>query len=329
MTMLFIGGNGNISYSCVRLAIELKNEVYVLSRRPYANTRKKLPSEVKIIEADARNKTQMQDIFKSLFFDIVCDFICFNENDAILDIEIFKEKTNHFIFISTEAIYKRQSKFLPFKENTPQYNIDISSDYINGKIKAEIIFKKAYENENFPVTILRPSYTYDTIIPTPVGANCFTVIEYLKNTNTIIQASQSYALRVFTHSKDFATALLGIMQNRSSIGQDYHATTDEWLTWNDVVDILTNVLHIHNSKIITADIKTIINSKLLGQKELLMQKYWHNIYDNTKIKSLLPLWRAEISFKEGIKESINWFEEDKNRKRINLNLNLFLKQLGE
>lgn len=329
MKVLLLGGNGNISWHCTKKALELGYEVYVLSRRLDSITRKKLPIGVKTIQADVRNLQQMQSVLKNLEFDFVCDFICFDENDAKFDISLFKNKTKHFVLISSEAIYKRESKYLPFKENTPKIYSSKAEKYISGKIKAEEIFMNAYENFSFPVTIIRPSYTYDTIIPSSIGANCFTATQNLIESKKLLIAGDGYALRTFTHSQDFANAFVRLICKNEVIGNDYHITTDEWLSWIDIGLQTCSNLGINDYKIINIPMKLILENENFAQKDILKQKYWHNIYDNTKIKSVLKDWNAKISFKEGIFNTLKWFLEDEKRKRMSENLNSFIKELGE
>jgi len=226
--------------------------------------------------------------------------------------------------ISSESIYQRKTKYLPFKENTPLNDPKKSGKYIAGKIEAETELKKAFENFAFPLTIIRPAYTYDTILPTSIGMTCFTAVNRYMLDKTALLAGDGMNLRTFTHSRDFARALLGVIGNHNAIGEDFHITTDEWLTWNDTTEIIVQHLHIQNPKIIHIPREKIFSFELLGDADILDQKMSHNIFDNSKIKKLLPTWSAQIGFQEGIRETLDWLFEDTIRQRINLSLDALI-----
>lgn len=327
MKILFIGGNGNISWYCLSGAIDAGHEVYALNRGVTSHTRRSLPVKTIQITADIRNKVEVTSFLKDLTFDVVCDFICFNEDQARFDVDLFKNKTKQFIFISSESVYKRDINYLPFNETTPQNDITTSSSYISGKIEAERVFIDAYHKINFPVTIIRPSYTYDTIIPVSIGHNCFTAVQKFIDNKLVLIAGEGNNLRTFTHSKDFAAAFLGIIGNSDTIGEDYHITSDEHLSWLDVTHSILNVLNIKNSDYLHIPKEIILANRFLGQKDVIEQKLWHNIYDNTKIKKILPRWKAKLPFEMGIRETLNWLNEDSKRIRINSQLDQLIEQL--
>ncbi|MCT7489214.1 GDP-mannose 4,6-dehydratase [Aliarcobacter cryaerophilus] len=317
MKILVTGGNGNISWWFVKLAVDKGHQVYALGRNFEKPTRRNLPNEVIKLQSDIRNIEETKKVLNGMTFDVVCDFLCFDKNQANDAIELFENITNHYIFISSEAIYKRETKYLPFKETTPQVDLEVSGNYIKGKIEAEQVFKDAYQKLNFPVTIIRPSFTYDTLMPTSIGLNCFTAINRYQKDNIALIAGDGTNLWSFTHARDFGRALLGIAGNEKSIGEDYHITTDEWLTWLDATEIILKHLKLPNCSIIHIPNKNILEEKVFGDFNLNFNKLYHNIYDNSKIKQLLPNWKAEINFEEGIKETIDWLFEDAKHQRIN------------
>ncbi len=326
MKILITGANGNISWYFVQLAINSGYEVYAIGRSFNKVTRRSLPKKVKKIECDLRNIIDVKEKLGNLYFDVVCDFICYNKKHAEEAIELYKNITNHYIFISSEAIYERENKFRPFNETTPFTN-SITSNYIKGKIEAEYAFQKAFEDFNFPITILRPSFTYDTLMPTSIGLNCYTAINRYKNDNIVLIAGDGNNLWSFTHSKDFATALLGIINNQKSIGQDYNLVGDVQLTWNKATDIIIEELQLNNPQILYVPKEIILNNSLFGEYDLINQRITDNIFDNSKLKNLLPSWSSVIDFKKGISETIKWLEEDSSRQRINPTLDDTIKEL--
>lgn len=333
MKILITGGNGNISWWFVQLAFEQGHDVYVIGRSFNKPTRRELPFGIHKIVCDIRDFEATKKTLAGLHFDAVCDFICYNKEQALQAIELYREKTDHYVLISSEAIYKRETKFLPFKETTPTADLEISGKYIRGKIEAEIEFKKAYESLDFPLTIIRPSFTYDTLMPTSIGFNCYTAIRRYKEDNIALIAGDGDNLWTFTHARDFAHALLGVIANKQSIGEDYHITSDERLTWIDATKIILETLQLHDTKIVHIPKQWILENSFFGEKDSLKNKITHNnTYDNTKIKKLLPEWSSTISFKNGVAETLKWLDENPLRQRINPLLDSRIKEfykLGE
>ena len=316
MKVLFIGGNGNISWWCVQKALDLGYEVWELNRSATLKTRREIQSKVHKLTCDIHNIDDVNKCLENEHFDCICDFICFNELHAKEAFDVFKEKTNQFIFISSEAVYKRKTSFLPFTENTEQYNPDDVCPYIRGKINAEQFFKNQFENRGFPLTIVRPAYTYDVIVPTSIGQNCFTAVNELLHGNPCLIAGDGINLCTFTHSSDFAKAFVHLIGNKNVIGEDYQIASDEWLTWNDATQILLNALKLINTKIIHIPYTDAIDLPFF-EKDLMIQKTWHNIYDCSKIKTIAKGWKTEMPFYDGIKQSLAWLFEKEERQRIN------------
>ncbi len=329
MKVLFIGGNGNISWYCTKKSIEKGHEVYALNREVTVSTRRNFPAEVIKLKGDIRNASEIKDLLKSFTFDVICDFICFNQEHAQTAIDIFQAKTNQYVFVSSEAVYQRKSKYLPFKENCPKYDADSSCEYIKGKIKAEETFLKAYYHHDFPVTIVRPGYTYDTIMPVSIGQNCFTAPSRFLNGKPILIAGDGNNLWTFTHSNDFANAFVELIGNKDAIGDDFHITSDEWLTWNEATEILLQELGVKNHKFIHIPFDEAMKTEFAAQKEMMFQKMWHNIYDNSKIKKISPNWQAKTSFAEGIKQTIIWLYENDAHRRIDKQLDEKLEKLTQ
>jgi nucleoside-diphosphate-sugar epimerase len=335
MKVLFIGGNGNISWHCLKLALDAGHEVYALNRGVTLKTRREFPKEVIKLTGDIRNPEEVKELFRGKVFDVVADFICYNEQHAKTAIELFENITKQYIFISSVTVYQRKTKYLPFKESTPQWE-NSDYDYAMDKVCAEKIFMEAYKNKSFPVTIVRPAHTYDTIIPVSLGHNCFTAPQRILDGKPALIAGDGTNLWTVTHSKDFAGAFLGLLGNKKAIGEDFHITTDEWLTWLEMTDILLGTLGVSKKDYVHVPVNEILKMEIPKSKNMSVsflgkdfrgQKMWCDIYDNSKIKSFVPGWSAEISFNEGIKETINWMWEDDVRRRFNPELDSLLEDL--
>ncbi|CAK7061625.1 MAG: hypothetical protein DELT_01466 [Desulfovibrio sp.] len=234
-------------------------------------------------------------------------------------------------------MYRRQTKYLPFKENTPQWDAS-DYDYALEKVRAEQVFIDAFEKNAFPVTIIRPAYTYDTIVPVALGHNCFTAPQRYLDGKPVLIAGDGTNLITLTHSKDFANACLGLLGNSAALGEDFHITSDEWLTWLDLTQQLLETLGLPSNpdQWMHIPIQHILSLRVPPSKNIGIsslgpafkgQRMWCDIYDNSKIKKIIPGWQATIPFSQGIRETITWLYEKDARRRFNPDLDAILEDM--
>lgn len=326
MKILFIGGNGNISWHCLNEAVMAGHEVYALNRGATLKTRREFPSSVIKLTADIRNIEETTRVLGEMKFDVVCDFICFNKEQAEFDVKLFKDKIKQFIFVSSDAVYERKSDCLPSDENTSK-NRTTQSPYLKGKVEAEDVFINAYNEFSFPITIVRPSYTYDTIVPVSLGNNCFTVPQRLIDGKPLLIAGEGLNLWTFTHSSDVASAFMAIVGNEKTIGEAFNITSAEWLSWNDASEILLDALMIKRKRIIHIPNEEVFKTSLCTDKEMMQQRMLNNIYDISKIKKFVPQWQPKMKFEQGIKQTFSWLFEDTVRRRFNPELDKLLDEV--
>lgn len=333
--ILFIGGNGNISWYCVNEALLAGHQVWVWHRGETLTTRRAVQNGVYILKCDVRDKILAKSVLQGMQFDVVCDFVCYNESHAALDIELFMGLTRQFIFISSVVVYKRETKFLPFIEDTPKWDLS-DYNYANDKIRAEQLFMNAHRDFGFPITIIRPAHTYDTIVPVPLGHNCFTAPQRYIDGKPMLIAGDGTNLWSLCHSSDFAKALVGVFNKEVSIGEDYHIAGEEWLTWLDIAEILLETLGVSNAEYVHIPVKDILELEVPNSKNMAIsylgkafrgQRMWCDIYDNSKIKSVVTGWRCETSFRSGINQTFKWLFENDARRRFNPDLDLLLENL--
>lgn len=327
MKILFIGGNGNISWWCVQKALEQGNEVYELNRGLTRKTRRKLQDNVKEIIADIRDKETVNKVLGEINFDVVCDFICFDEEQSQRTIEIFRGRCNQYIVISSEAVYDRSNVVLPFVETSRLYDECVKDNYIAGKIQVEKVFNREYSLSGFPITIVRPGYTYDTIIQMPIGQNCFTAIQKLLDGYPFLIPGNGENLVAPLHSKDFANAFVGLIGNSKSIGETYHITADKTITWNQMAMIIMEVLGLPREKIVHIPEEEAVKITDFYSEVVNYQHMGNYIFDNSKIKEIVPKWNQEIEFCDGIKETVDWLMEEPVRQRINSEYNEALNRI--
>ncbi len=177
---------------------------------------------------------------------------------------------------------------------------------------------KAYRKENFPVTIVRPSHTYDkTAIPLKGG---YTAIDRMKKGKKVIVHGDGSSLWVLTHHRDFAKGFNGLLGNNHAIGEAFQITSDELLSWNQIYEIMANAAGVKPELVhIPSEFIAAFN-KQWGD-ELLGDKAPSVIFDNSKIKSLVPDYIASIPFYKGAEEIMNWYDADPSRQKIDEEFN--------
>ena len=316
MTVLFIGGTGNISTACSKLSLEKGHEVYLLNR---GNITRPGLEKAKHIQVDINDAGNVKDAIKDIQFDVVVNFIAFTPDEIERDIELFKEKTNQYIFISSASAYQKPLLHPIITESTPLKNPYWK--YSRDKIDCENVLTRAYREIDFPMTIVRPSLTYETVIPVAIGSwDDYTIIDRIKKGKKIIVHGDGNSLWTITHSRDFAKGFVGLLGNQQAIGHSFHITSDEILTWNQIYEAVAeaagakpNIVHI-SSHFICKVAETMGMDYMWGN--LLGDKAVSVVFDNSKIKSFVPDFKATIPFKTGIKNTVKWFEEDKDRMRV-------------
>ena len=313
MKVLFIGGTGIISSASSELAVARGVDLYHLNRGQSSSLRR--VNGVTTMTADIRNISQAKKALGDHSFDAVVQWIAFHPDDILRDIELFKNRTKQYVFISSASAYQTPPEKLPVTEETILENP--VWEYSQNKIACENLLRKSWKETGFPFTIIRPSHTYDkTLIPLEGG---YTVFDRMLKGKPIVIHGDGSSLWTLTHHKDFAKGLVGILGKREAINQAYHITSDELLSWDQIARILAaelgvepRIVHVP-SEIIAGYDKTMGDS-LLGDKTHSM------IFDNTKIKSIVPEFAPKIPFRDGAREIAAWYKNNPARQRVDKNL---------
>lgn len=318
MKVLFIGGTGIISSAVSQLAVKRGIELYHFNR---GKSHRKIEG-VNIIQGDIRNIEESKKTLSNYNFDVVVNWISFVPEHVKSDIEIFSGITKQYIFISSASAYEKPISKLPITEETPLINP--FWQYSRNKAACEKILLEAYKNQNFPVTIVRPSHTYDnTLIPNDWG---YTVLDRIINGKKTIIHGDGTSLWVLTHHTDFAIGFLGLFGKEQALGEAYHITSDELLTWNQIYKLIAeelgvelNAVHIPSDFIDRFDPN--FGAGLLGDKA-------HSvIFDNTKIKSLVPEFVCKVPFSEGVKEIVRWYKNHKDWQVVDEKVNAKIEEI--
>jgi nucleoside-diphosphate-sugar epimerase len=319
MKVLFIGGTGIISSACSRLAVKRDIELYLLNR---GKTERPVPEDVNITYGDIRDKSQVKEILKDMEFDVVVNWVAFTKEHIETDLELFRRRTNQYIFISSASAYQTPPENLPVTESTPLSNP--YWEYSRDKIACEERLMQAYQEEKFPVTIVRPSHTYDCTLLPMHGQ--YTIVDRMRKGKKVIVHGDGTSLWVLTHHRDFAKGLVGLLGNSKAVGEAFHITSDELLTWNQIFETVARaagttakIIHIPSEFIAAYDSGW--GASLLGDKSHSM------IFDNTKIKKFVPDYKATIPFSDGAKEIISWYDADKSRQVVNAELNRLMDKI--
>ena len=206
-------------------------------------------------------------------------------------------------------------------------------DYSRNKIACEERLMRAYRDEGFPATIVRPSMTYDSNLPIALGGwGTYTLVDRLLRGLPIIVHGDGSSLWVVTHADDFARGFLGLLGNEKALGEAFHITTDEVLTWNQIYQTIAEALGVEADIVhIPSDFIVRVAPELSGS--LLGDKTWSVVFDNTKIKSFVPGFQAIVPFEEGIRRTLAWFAEDARRRSVddavNAEMDRILEAYGE
>ena len=305
---LFIGGTGTISTAVVkRLVNELDWEVWVINR---GNRNDVLPKGVNQIIADIDDEKTVLEKIGDMTFDCVCEFIGFTVSQVERDHRLFAGKTKQYIYISSASAYHKPASGYIITEGTSLVNP--YWEYSRNKIACEEYLMKKYKEEGFPVTIVRPSHTYDERnVPLGVhGKNGFwqVISRMIKGKPVIIQGDGS-SLWTLTWNDDFAIGYTGLMGNRHAIGEAFQITSDETLTWDQIYETIADALGVKlNAYHVSTDFLRAVGDKygydftgsLLGDKSVSV------VFDNTKLKRAVPDMRTNVRFDMGVRYALDY-----------------------
>lgn len=317
---LFIGGTGVISTACVRRAVEQGFEVAVLNRGATAS--RPVPPEVEVLTADVYDAQAVAAALGDREFDVVADFMAFTPEHIQADLDRFAGRVGQFVFISSASAYQTPPARLPVLESTPLRNP--FWQYSRDKIACEDLLTRAYRDDGFPVTVVRPSHTYDhTLVPFDGG---WTAMARLRRGAPIVVHGDGTSLWTLTHHTDFARAFTGLMANPHALGETFHITSDEALPWDQIATLMAaaagvepRIVHVPSDAVAALDEEW--GAGLLGDKAHSM------VFDNSKVKSAVPGWVATVPFAQGAREIVEWHDADPARQVVDPALDAVMDQL--
>ncbi len=322
LRVLFIGGNGIISSASSRRLVERGDELTLLNR---GTSRTRPPIDgARHLTGDADDEASIVAAIGDETFDVVANFLSFTPDQVERDIRLFEGRCRQYVYISSASAYQKPVARLPITESTPLRNP--FWQYSRDKIAGEDLLVAAYRERGFPATIIRPSHTYDaTSVPLLGG---WTAIDRMRRGRPVVVHGDGTSLWTMTHTRDFAVALTGILGNDRAVGEAFHITSDEVLTWNQIFEQLARAAGGEYRPVHVAS-DAIARELPEHGPGLVGDKAHSVIFDNAKVKRLVPEYRAVIPFWRGAQEIVDWHDADAARRVVEPGLDVAFDRLVE
>ena len=303
---LFIGGTGTISMAITRSLA--KNEGWHLTLLNRGNRKTDIPEGVDVINVDINDEAAAAKVLEAKCVDTVCDFIGFVPAQLERDYRLFKGKVKQFMYISSASAYGKPVADYRITEGTALANP--YWEYSRNKIACEDFLMKKFREEGFPVTIIRPSHTYDErSIPMGVHGSkgSFQVIKRMMEGKPVIVHGDGTSLWTMTFNEDFAKGFIGLMGNPHAIGEAFQITNDESLTWNQIFKTIADALNVeYKPYYVSSSFLAKVGSKYDLEGGLIGDKANSVVFDNTKLKRAVPGFSPSIRFEEGVRRCLDY-----------------------
>lgn len=304
MKALFIGGTGTISSAITRLVAQTPGwQLYLLNRGTHLN---EVPDGVTSLIADINDEEAVLRVLGDLQFDVVCEFIGFVTSQVERDIRLFNGRTRQYMYISSASAYQKPLSSPYITEGTPLSNPHWQ--YSRDKIACEELLMRHYREEGFPITIIRPSHTYcERSVPVAIHGTkgSWQVLQRMLDGKPVIIPGDGTTLWTLTHNSDFAKAFVGLMGNKHAIGETFHITGDENLTWNQIHELVAATLGVELKPYhISSDFLMAVGSQYDLEGNLIGDKANTVIFDNTKVKRAVPGFVATTRFDQGVRLAV-------------------------
>jgi nucleoside-diphosphate-sugar epimerase len=302
LKVLFIGGTGVISAAAAERAVAVGHQLTMLNR---GNTVvRAIPPGVELLHADIRDTDSVRTALGDRSFDVVADFVAFTPDQVAADITQFTGRTGQYVFISSASAYQKPPARVPILESTPLRNP--FWQYSRDKIACEDLLVSAYRGDGFPVTIIRPSSTYDRTRIVLTGG--WTDIARLRAGRPVVVHGDGTSLWTVTHSSDLAKALVGLLGLPQAVGDSFTITSDEYLPWNTIYQLFAEAAGAPPPRLIHIASETIAAAAPELGPPLLGDRSHSVIFDNSKVKALVPEFVCTTPYATGVRDIVNWFD---------------------
>ena len=308
MKILMIGGTGIISSAVSELLIARGHELFLINRG--ASVRP-VPGGAQVLKADIRDPDLVRKAVGDRKFDVVVDWLSFVPGHVSTALDLFEGRMGQYVFISSASAYRKPSVALPVVESNLLHNP--YWEYSRNKIACEELLIDRFRTRGTPITIVRPSHTYDkTLLPMDGG---WTVVDRMRRGLEVIVHGDGASLWTLTHHRDFAKGFVGLLGHPYTLGEVFHITGDEWLSWNEIFRLVgaaagvePKVVHVPSDLIAAEDSEW--GAGLLGDKAHSM------IFDNSKVRRLVPDFVCTVPFAQGAREIVSWYLADARRQTV-------------
>jgi len=262
-----------------------------------------LPPEVVRLTGDVRDPSSLRAAIEGHDFDIVVNFLCYSADDARSALGTFRGRTGHYLHISTALLYQKPPRGMPYRESTERHNPFWS--YARDKIAAEDVLTEAYLSESFPVTIVRPSHTYDEVQP-PVPGD-WTVMDRLARGDEVVVPGEGTSLWTLTHALDFAQGLLGLFANSASLGEAFHITSDDVYSWDEIYELLALALGAEARLVhVPSEFLPLAAPDWNWTDGILSDLRYSVLFDNSKIRRYVPSFVPAVAFRDAVTDFALW-----------------------
>lgn len=322
LTVLFIGGSGVISTACAERAVACGMDLHVLTR---GRSRRPPVAGVRQLHADRSDQEATRRALGALEPDVVVNFVAFTPEQVQADIELFTGRTRQYVFISSASAYQTPPARVPVTESTPLRNPFWA--YSRQKIAGEDLLVRAYREHGFPMTVVRPSHTYDhTKTPLPGG---WTVVERMRQGREVVVHGDGTSLWTLTHSRDLAPGLVGLLGRDQALGEAVHITSDEALPWDAVFRTMARAAGIPDPRLVHVPSDAIAAEDPEWGAGLLGDKAHSMVFDNSKVRGLVPQFGPTTTFAQGAAEIVAWHDADPARRTVDPQLDATMDALVE
>ena len=300
-SILYLGGTGTISAACVRRSVERGHDVTVVNR---GSARRELPDAVTVACADVHDAAGLKDALGGREFDAVADFLSFSPTDVSTGLEVFEGRTGQYVFISSASAYQKPPARLPITERTPLENP--FWQYSRDKIACEELLLAASRDRGLPVTIVRPSHTYDEQMLPTLGR--WNDIARMRDGRPVVVHGDGTSLWTITHADDFAVAFTGLIGHPGAIGEDFTITGSHAPTWNQIYTWLAEAAGAGEPELVHVASDTIAAIAPDLGPTLLGDKAHSSLFDTAKVQALVPEFATTITFDEGARRILAHYD---------------------
>jgi nucleoside-diphosphate-sugar epimerase len=321
MRILFIGGTGNISSDCADLLQKQGDEIQILSRGRMA-----VPPGMSALVADRKHLASMRSALQGPAPDVVINFLGYELSDVEIDFQLFSGIIRQYIFISSATVYLKPPPRLPITEDTRKGNP--FWDYAQKKVACEEWLLRAADESGFPVTIVRPSHTYSKRwVPNPVSSSSYTFATRLEKDKPVFVPDLGENPWTLTAASDFAVGLSGLVGKQEALGEAFHITSDEVLTWNQIVAEIAAALNVKSPKVVKVPTDFICEIAPQMSGSLKGDKSHPGVFDNSRIKRFVPQYCCLKPFRIGVRESIAWLRQHPEQQNLSAKVDALCDQV--